>query len=624
MNDDKGYIELVKRARAGDSKSMETLAGLVRGRLYAYVYRMVLEEDLAQDIVQETMLEMFKVLGKLNRADRFWPWLRAIAFSKLRRHHSRHKGRRTVSISSAPELAGAAKDCDAGLANLVADELRQAVIGTMRELRPQYRRVLTMRCYEEMAYSDIAELMGCSELSARVTFCRAKKTLQKRLSSKGFGRGFLLTALVIFGKMTAPSEAAAAGVSVTAATTKVGVAAGLAAAASSKTGIVSLTAAAVLAAGTIVATSWPQKPTGPWESGEGVYVSEPMTAADKGAEECWYYYPLNVNGPVMMRVVRWDSNGRGTYSQWWQDDGGNYHFDKRKNTISINNYRISDAGLSVLRLPTDGVNLRDFISMVEGRRDLTEYVSADGPGLLVITQRGGEEASNGSRIVRHYSLLDEEYFRYKWPADARVADNRDRMHRRGWTYFKISGRIGGEAVSGGGRIPFVYVESARNYAWLRMKIGQRLRLEDSGAGACVYDGGGGVVARYEGGSLFKGLGRPWMGLHTIDTVRRDAAEERLWFETRMGEQRHAEVVVNCGEIKLVYEIDLELDVVDKITFLGSEGNDIKGQVIFSYLQELDGADADNELVAPRRSSSRSYERDRLGMLWLVELLNLGR
>jgi RNA polymerase sigma-70 factor (ECF subfamily) len=257
MDEDKDYIELVEQARLGKRESLDTLAELVRGRLYAYVYRIVLQEHLANDIVQESMLEMFKVLGKLERADRFWPWLRGIAFNKIHEHHREEKHHRTVPLSRPDNPQRRTTEDKTGLAKMVAEELTQAVINTMGELKPQYRKVLTMRCYEGMEYSEIAKMMGCSELGARVLFCRAKRALQKQLSRKGFGRGFMMTALVIFGKITAPDKVAAAGVSVTAATCKVGAAAGLLAMAGGKAAIVSLTAAGVITIGGVVATSGP-------------------------------------------------------------------------------------------------------------------------------------------------------------------------------------------------------------------------------------------------------------------------------------------------------------------------------------------------------------------------------
>ena len=70
--------------------------------------------------------------------------------------------------------------------DLVSEELKRIVVSAMGELKPKYRQILTMRCYEEMEYSEIAELMGCSEFSARVLFFRAKNKLHKVLKKKGF------------------------------------------------------------------------------------------------------------------------------------------------------------------------------------------------------------------------------------------------------------------------------------------------------------------------------------------------------------------------------------------------------------------------------------------------------
>ena len=58
--------ELVKRAQLGDEDSLNLLAEWARPELSAYVYRITLQPELTQEIVQESMLEMFKVLGKLE------------------------------------------------------------------------------------------------------------------------------------------------------------------------------------------------------------------------------------------------------------------------------------------------------------------------------------------------------------------------------------------------------------------------------------------------------------------------------------------------------------------------------------------------------------------------------
>jgi RNA polymerase sigma factor (sigma-70 family) len=543
------------------------------------------------------MLEMFKVLGKLERADRFWPWLRGIAFNKIRRHYMEEKHRRAVSVSKLQNPRRGCTEDQAGLAKLVSEELKQVVSSTMGELKPRYRKVLVMRCYEEMEYSEIAELMGCSELSSRVLFCRAKRALQKHLSHKGFRKGFLVTALVLFGKMTAPSEVAAAGVSITAVTTKVGLAAGVVGAVSGKTAVVSLATAGVLAVGTMVTTSafdgtkkLPEK-----KPVKSLQITGQVEPAQGGVEERWYYYPRSVDGPVMLRLVNWDSQRKKSYGRWWQDDRANYCFVKNSNTIYINNFRMFNSKLDVQALPTDGPGFIDFVSTVEGQNNEMKYVSGKGHGLLVITRSGGEENGNQFRIVQHNNVMDEEYFRYKWPPEAVEVDNRDMMHKRGWTYFKITGQIDGKEVVGRGRIPFVCATSQRHWPWVVLKVGDNIVNQ-----AC-----------------FAGLSRPWMGLHTIDTVRRDAVREWVWFETRYtSDEVKVEVLVTYRQVKLLYTINMEKDVIEKITFLVED--DHRGELSFIYLQEIDNIGS--EFAEPRRQSDRGPQREGPGLLWLVRLI----
>ncbi|MFC1795137.1 hypothetical protein ACFL3Q_16320, partial [Planctomycetota bacterium] len=421
---------------------------------------------------------------------------------------------------------------------------------------------------------------------------------------------------VLFGKMTATSEAAAASVSVTGATIEVGLVAGLGALAASKTSVVSLTAAGILAVGTIVVSLGPEKATvgSDQDSTRSAHTASPLAQAADGSEEYWYYFPEGPSKPMMMRV-KLGVDSKQHNSQFLQNDRSNYHY--YKNTICINNNRMYLSDLSVLRLPTDSPELAGFISQVEGRRGQIEYVPNKERGLLVITTRNGRQGPNHSWVTRHSNVLDERYFLPDWPAGAKVVDNRDAMHKRGWTYFRIAGQINGEEVSGTGRIPFVYATSKRFSPWLKLQLRDGPKIVDSGTEACVYNQSGEAVVRYKGGSFFKGLSRPWMGLHTVDTVRRDAAEKQVWFETKhIQDSSKAEIVLACDQVQLAYAIDMETDVVETITFSAENGD--RGELRFSYLQDID--DVGNEFVQPRAGSYRRSQQDSPGMLWLVKLV----
>jgi len=603
-------IELIRRAQLGDKECLGQLAQQARERLRTYVYRLTQRDDLAQEIVQESLLEMCKVLGKLKKADRFWPWLYGIAVNKLRRHYRTEQKQQRLAASSA-KRRGTLKERQDGLENLVSEELKQIISTAMQKLRTRHKAVLIMRCYDGMTHSEIAESMGCSEFSTRMLFLRAKKALQRELSRNGFGKGSLLAALVLFGKMTAPSKAAAAQVTVSAAAVKVGLLTGIVGVATTKTAIISLTAATALTAGTIVSTSGPLKQG--TEGPRAPVADQAIGQFDQNAEEeYWYYFPQGPAKPMMLRAKS-GTAGDKSYWQILQNDRTNYHY--HDNNVHINNYRMWARDLSVLTFPTDNPKLTDFLSQVEPSTKVMEHITAKGRGLLLIAARSKD--SNRSWAVRHYNVLDEDYFLSDWPATAKVFDNRDAMHKRGWTYFRISGKVNGQNVFGTGRIPFVYAASEQYSPWLKLQVGS-LMIVDTYNEAYLDRLPSEQLGAYAGGSFFKGLTRPWMGLHTIDTVRRDAAEQRISFETKHTPgSRFAQVELIYKGFRLIYNIDLEMDVIDEITFSTDQGK--KGNLKFSYLQSIEGA-GDSEDFRPPRPRQRRASKNSLDLLWLVQLV----
>ncbi len=592
MEESIDYVGLVQKAQLGDKECLNRLAEAVRERLYAYVYRYTLADDLTSDIVQESILKMLEALGELREAEQFWPWLCKIALNKIRQHHRKEHQHRKISNTDMNQNKKR-KDSREVIAVIVYEEFKETVFAAMRDLKPEHRSVINMRCYDRMQYSEIAKVMGCSELAAQKLFFRAKKSLKKQLARHGFGKGSLLMALVLFGKLTAESEATASGISVTSATIKVGAAASAAAIAASKTAIISLATAGALTVGTIVATSGPEssgvtsgkKPT------ESSFVIPQAIQTEKGSREYWYYYPSKANNVVMMRVQEADQEGEHQYCQYLQNAEGNYYFDSRENTIYIENYRQWQKDLSVWRLPTDSFELSQFLTQVDGRKRLTEDVYRSQSGLLLIVKHPFKDNSDRLQVVRHYNVPGEDYFKYDWPTNVKVVDNRDVMHKRGWTYFTISGRINGKELQGRGRIPFVYAASRIHWPWLELKLEDRI----------VNEAG------------FAGIGRPWMGLHTMDTVRRDAAKKKVWFETKYDKLTgKAQVVLKPKDAQIVYAIDMEKDVIESITFSGDTG----GQLRFDYIQEIDGIGS--EFAKPGSKASMRVSSE--GISWLLELI----
>lgn len=240
------YLRLVKQAQLGDEKSMARLTELVEPNLSAYIYRLTMDYNLVPDLLQETRLEMVKSLKRLKfeSASRFWAWLYRTALGKVQLEFRDRKRRKEIQMSTLDKedlSRFTSPHYDNRLNHMIRNELSDSVFEAMSKLKFRHRTILTLRCFQQMPYSEIASTMGCSELRARALFFRAKHSLKRQLSKYGFGKKWLLMALASFARRTMPAEASSATVTVTAASTKVGPVATLIGAAGTKLGIATAT-----------------------------------------------------------------------------------------------------------------------------------------------------------------------------------------------------------------------------------------------------------------------------------------------------------------------------------------------------------------------------------------------
>jgi len=234
--------ELIRQAQSGNKDSLDRLAELVGAHLYGYIYRLTLDYDLTQDLLQETILFMIQSIGQLEHADQFWHWLYRTALGKVQ-HYNRELNRKKAFERSESEQMlihhQTTADFNDGLTELLRKELSDAVFKAMRRLKLKYRNVLVLRCFENLEYSEIAQVLNISELQSRVLFFRAKTSLRRQLTTDGLGSRYFLLALALFGLATTSTKAVAVSTTtITAASLEVGFPAALLASISSKIGLV--------------------------------------------------------------------------------------------------------------------------------------------------------------------------------------------------------------------------------------------------------------------------------------------------------------------------------------------------------------------------------------------------
>jgi len=300
------------------------------------------------------------------------------------------------------------------------------------------------------------------------------------------------------------------------------------------------------------------------------------------------------------------------YSQWLQERQANFYC--RGGTITIRNHRQFSPDLAVWRLPTDPPALRSFLLAQDHRDTDLQHVVPNRRGLLVAVEQA--QAGQPRQATLNYDVSMEDYFRHDWSAEASIVDERDEPHHAGWTLFSISGSIGERPVSGVGRLPFTIAAMNEHGPRLELTVGDDLTLLDSGTGTEIRDRSGAVLARYPGDSLFQGLGRPWTGLHTIDTIRRDAASTGIPFTTtRLPDGRRVQIVLDGPGVRLTYRVHLYQDWIESIAF-AREGATL-GELTFSY-PTLGEAGSHRLRTSSPSSGRRGQTRVPTG-LWLMRL-----
>jgi len=107
---------------------------------------------------------------------------------------------------------------------LMRKELARTVLEAVGALKLEYRNILTLRCLDNLPYTQIASVVGGSELRARLLFLRARRCLEKELRHRGVSSAESVLALATFAGITTGSgqSAATASASVQAGSVKIG------------------------------------------------------------------------------------------------------------------------------------------------------------------------------------------------------------------------------------------------------------------------------------------------------------------------------------------------------------------------------------------------------------------
>ena len=165
-------------------KAYEILVQRYKNPLMNYIYRFLGDYEACADIVQETMIKVYRNKDSYKSIAKFSTWIYTIAGNLARTEYQRRKRRNIFSINSYGdndetfEIPDESARPDVIVDSGIKDEIIQKAL---LKVSDAYREMVILRDIQEMSYEEIAEVTGITVGTVKSRINRGRKQLQKLL-----------------------------------------------------------------------------------------------------------------------------------------------------------------------------------------------------------------------------------------------------------------------------------------------------------------------------------------------------------------------------------------------------------------------------------------------------------
>lgn len=178
--------ELMLRVREGDTHSFGLLLERHRVPVIHFLYRMVQNQPVAEELAQEVFLRVYRSRANYEPTAKFTTWLFRIAshlalnWIRDKRHE---RGQESLDVEVQDGMSRQVQDRGMSAEqSLVRQSKFEEIRRAIESLPEKQRAAVLMHKYDEMEYSQIATVLECSESAVKSLLFRAYESLRARLA----------------------------------------------------------------------------------------------------------------------------------------------------------------------------------------------------------------------------------------------------------------------------------------------------------------------------------------------------------------------------------------------------------------------------------------------------------
>jgi len=184
--------EFVRRAKTGELAAFEELVTRYERRVYSLAFRMLANQQDAEDVTQEAFLSALEHLGDFREESSFYTWLMRITSHAALKIIRKRKGLPTESLDATaeddslphPEYIADWRESPERLAQ--NNETARLIDEALAKLDEDHRVVFLLRDVEGLSVKETADALGLSEANVKVRLLRARLQLREHLT-RAFG-----------------------------------------------------------------------------------------------------------------------------------------------------------------------------------------------------------------------------------------------------------------------------------------------------------------------------------------------------------------------------------------------------------------------------------------------------
>ena len=183
-------VQLMLDVKAGDEQSFELLLRRYRTPLVNFLYRMVRDSAVAEDLAQEVFLRVYRARREYAPSAKFTTWMFRIATNLAlnsvrdnRYRQSEISMDQAVNVGDDERRSMEVRDLTPTVEQvLVARSRSEMILRAIDALPAKQRAAVLLHKYQELDYDEIARILECSESALKSLLFRAYETLRTQLA----------------------------------------------------------------------------------------------------------------------------------------------------------------------------------------------------------------------------------------------------------------------------------------------------------------------------------------------------------------------------------------------------------------------------------------------------------